>query len=68
MIRDWSSQTTLVSFTIVFSTLFDTVKMSIENAFKGLGTMSLESILQRLEDGRFTSEQLVKVRVLRENC
>lgn len=38
--------------------------MKLEDDGKGLGTMSLESISLRLEDGRFTSELLVKVRAL----
>lgn len=45
--------------------LGDTVKMRNENEVEGLMTMSLESISQRLQDGRFTSELLVKVRGLR---
>lgn len=47
--------------------LGETGKMRFENESEGLGTMSLEGILQRLEDGRFTSELLVKVGV-RELC
>lgn len=39
--------------------------MRNENEVEGLMTMSLESISQRLQDGRFTSELLVKVRGLR---
>lgn len=35
--------------------------MKLEDDGEGLGTMSLESISLRLEDGRFTSELLVKV-------
>lgn len=48
--------------------LGETAKMRLKDEGEGLGTMSLECILQRLEDGRFTSELLVKVKTRRVRC
>lgn len=42
-----------------------TAKMRFTDEGEGLEVMSLESISQRLKDGSFTSELLVKVRELK---